>query len=118
MAERKKKKPLNRKDREKIAEQQQQEILRIKMPRGDLEMLGIIVQLHGTNQIRVACNDGEERMCRIPGKMRKRVWMRQGDIVIIKLWYFQLSKADIAWRYTGVQAEHMRKKGLLDKLPV
>ena len=43
--------------------------------------------------------------------------VRENDIVIIKLWDFQLTKADIIWRYTGTQAEYLRKRGLLEKLP-
>ena len=110
---------MNKKEIERREEQKQEEIRKIRIPKRDqLEMFGIVLQLHGSNQIKIACDDGQERMCRIPGKLRKRVWMRERDIVIIKLWDFQPSKADIMWRYTGVQAEHLRKKGFLDKLPL
>lgn len=90
----------------------------MRMPdRKNLEMFGVVVQLHGTNKVRVLAEDGVERICRIPGKMKKKVWMRQGDLVLIKLWDFQKSKADIAWRYMGAQAEHLKKKGYVGNLP-
>jgi translation initiation factor 1A len=98
-------------------EEKQEQIRRTRLPNKDeLEMLGIVTQRVGGNHIMVMCDDGEERNCRIPGKMRKRVWMRPGDVVIIKLWDFQPSKADVAWRYSPIQAEHLRKKGYLDKI--
>jgi translation initiation factor 1A len=110
---------LNKKKAEQQKQQNTEEtIRRTKLPRGELEMFGVVTQLHGAGQIKVLSTDGKERNCRIPGKMKKRVWIRDADIVIIKLWDFQPSKADIIWRYTGVQAEHLRKKGYLDKLPV
>ena len=62
-------------------------INRIKMPkRKDLEMFAVATQLLGSDKIRAACEDGEERICRIPGKLRKRVWIREGDLIIVKLW--------------------------------
>ncbi len=95
------------------------EIRRTKLPnRENLEMFGVVTQLHGTNQVGVFAEDGIERICRIPGKLKKRVWMRQGDIVLIKLWDFQKTKADVIWRYLGVQVEHLKRKGYLNKLPV
>ncbi len=108
---------MNKKELERQEEQRQEEIRKTRMPKKDqLEMFGVILQLHGSNQIKVRCNDGKERMCRIPGKLRKRVWMRERDVVIVKLWDFQPIKADIIWRYTGVQAGHLRKRGFLDNL--
>lgn len=108
-----------KKELEKQEEKRLAEIKSARTPRRDqLEMFGLVIQLHGTDQIKVLAEDGIERMCRIPGKMRKSVWIRQRDIVIIKLWDFQRSKADIVWRYTGNQSEHLKRRGLLDKLPL
>ena len=99
------------------AEQQAEEIRRITLPRrNELELFGVVTQLLGAGHIKVMCEDGVERICRITGKMRKRVWMRLNDVVIVKLWEFQKSKGDVVWRYTGVQAEHLRKRGLLKNL--
>ncbi len=103
----------------KININENQPFVRLREPKRDEgEMYGVAVQLHGTNQIKVTCEDGQERMCRIPGKLRKRVWIREGDVVIIKLWDFQPSKADIKWRFIGMQTERLRKKGALKNLPV
>ena len=92
---------------------------RLRLPKKDeLEQFGIVTQLMGANQIMVLCQDGEERNVRIPGKMKKRVWVRENDIVIVKLWDFQPSKGDLVWRYMGNQTEWLKRKGLLEGLPV
>ncbi len=95
------------------------EVERIRLPREkDGEMFGIVLQLMGATQVKIACQDGKERNCRIPGKIKKRVWMRQGDVVIIKLWDFQPIKADVMWRYLGNQTEWLKRNGKLQGLPI
>ncbi len=94
-------------------------VSRLRLPnRKDGELFGIAVQLHGSDQIRVQCEDGIERMCRIPGKLRKRVWVRTGDVLIVKKWDFQPIKADIKWLYYGQQVERLKREGHLKTLPV
>lgn len=40
--------------------------------------------------------------------------MREGDVVLVSPWEFQSdSKGDIKWRYTGNQAEWLRKNRYL-----
>lgn len=98
---------------------EEEAVSRIRMPkRKELEMFAITSQLLGADKIRALCEDGEERICRIPGKLRKRVWIREGDLIIVRLWDFQPIKADVVWRYIKVQTNHLKKKGLLDKLPI
>ena len=78
------------------------------------DVLGIAVKLLGFDRVLVKCQDGHERLCRIRGKMKRRVWIRQGDFVLVSPWYFQSDRrGDIFWRYTRAQAEMLRKKGLL-----
>ena len=107
-------------DRKKYVEQSPEELIgRIRFPRkNELEQFAVVMQLLGVDKIRVACEDGKERLARIPGRMRKRVWMREGDLVLVKLWDFQPIKCDIIWRYVGVQVEHLKKRGLLNNLPL
>jgi len=86
---------------------------RVVMPApGDV--LGIAIKLLGFDRVLVKCQDGHERLCRIRGKMKRRVWIRQGDVVLISPWDFQSDKrGDVFWRYTKAQADTLRKKGLL-----
>jgi translation initiation factor 1A len=84
----------------------------------DNEQFAIVLQLMGGDQIKAKCADGLERNCRIPGKMKKKVWLREGDLIIIKIWDFQPIKADVVWRFLGNQTEWLRRKGYLKNLAV
>jgi translation initiation factor 1A len=78
------------------------------------DVLGIAVKLLGFDRVMVKCQDGNERLCRIRGKMKRRVWIRESDIVLVSPWDFQRDKrGDIIWRYTRAQAEMLRKRGTL-----
>ncbi|OFV66292.1 MAG: translation initiation factor 1A [Candidatus Syntrophoarchaeum butanivorans] len=68
----------------------------------------------GSSRVRVRCLDGKTRMGRIIGKMKKRVWVREGDVVIVVPWEFQDEKADVVWRYTQPQVEWLKRKGYLE----
>ena len=76
------------------------------------ELLGVVIGNVGGGRLTVQCKDGVERMCRIPGKIRRFIWVREGDIVIIKPWEIGGDKkADVIWRYNKMQAEFLRSKG-------
>ena len=91
------------------------EVVRVRTPRrADREVLGTVTKLLGASHLNVLCLDGVTRMCRIKGKMKKRLWVREGDIVIVVPWSFQDEKGDITWRYTGPQVDWLRHKGFLN----
>ncbi len=92
------------------------EFVRVRLPRKkDNEMFGIADQLLGASRIRIMCADGKYRMGRIPGKIKKRMWIREGDLVIVAPWAFQDEKANIAYRYTKTQAMYLSRKQMLPK---
>ncbi len=90
------------------------EYVRVRLPRRD-EMFAIADQLLGASRIRVMCSDNTSRLGRIPGKLRKRMWIREGDLLIIKIWEFQDAKADIKYRYTRTQASYLSRKNMIPK---
>jgi translation initiation factor 1A len=78
------------------------------------ELIGVVTKLLGFDRIMVKCQDGHERLCRIRGKMKRRVWIREGDVVLVSPWDFQSdTRGDVTWRYTHSQAETLRRKGYL-----
>lgn len=88
--------------------------VRLRLPKKDTgEIFGIAEQLLGASRIKVMCADGKSRMGRIPGKIKKRMWIREGDLLIVKPWNFQDDKADIIYRYTKTQASSLKRKNLL-----
>lgn len=85
----------------------------IKIPAGN-DVIGIAKKMLGFDRILVSCQDGHERLCRIRGKMKRRMWIRVGDIVLISPWEVQpTERGDIIWRYTRNQADVLRRKGYL-----
>ncbi len=80
---------------------------RIKMPNRRIgEMFARVVDIYGNDRMEVFCEDGKHRVGRIRGKIKKRVWIRKTDLVVINPWAFEtkvidkLGKCEITWRYT------------------
>jgi translation initiation factor 1A len=91
--------------------------VRLRLPnKGKGEIFSIAEQLLGASRIKVMCEDGKSRMGRIPGKIKKRMWIREGDLLIVRPWEFQDDKADIIYRYTKTQASSLKRKRLLPKI--
>lgn len=87
--------------------------LRVRTPRGR-EVLGIIESMLGANKLRVRCQDNKIRLCRIPGRLRKKIWMKEGDAVLVEPWEIQGDKSgDIVYKYNPTQASWLRRKGIL-----
>lgn len=73
------------------------------------DVLGIAAKILGAERILVKCQDGKERVCTVRGKLKRRVWMREGDIVLVSPWDFQSDTGgDIFWRYRKNQTEWLQ----------
>jgi len=97
-------------------EQQETGYTRMRLPNPEeLEQFAVVTQLMGSNQVRGITEDGVEKQFRIPGKLMKKVWIRENDVIIVKLWDFQPTKGDVVWRYLGNQVEWLRRNGKLSK---
>lgn len=105
--------------KEDIAAQQQQEqeeIKRTPAPRGN-QVLGICEQRVGGSRMKVRCMDGKNRICRIPGRLKRKLWVREGDILLIEPWELGGDeKGDVVFKYRPIQVEVLRRKGLLKEL--
>ena len=86
-----------------------EDVTRVRLPNiKEGEMLG-------ASKIKVMCEDGVSRVGRIPGKIKKRMWIREGDLLIISVWDFQPDKCDVRFRYTKTQAVNLSKRGKVPK---
>ncbi|MBI4399763.1 translation initiation factor eIF-1A [Candidatus Micrarchaeota archaeon] len=84
---------------------------KMRIPKKE-EILGTVVGMMGASRVMVSCLDGKERLCRIPGKIKRNIWVKEEDAVIVKPWSVEGDKkGDIIWRYTKLQAEWLRRKG-------
>ena len=84
----------------------------LRMP-DDGEVFAEVTDMLGANRVSVRCADGVERTARIPGRMQKRVWIREDDLVIVEPWDWQDEKADIVHRYEQSEADQLRNEGHL-----
>ena len=53
------------------------------LPSGS-DVLGTAVKMLGGERVMVRCQDGKERLCRVRGKLKRRVWIRENDIVSLE----------------------------------
>ena len=89
--------------------------LRVKLPyKPKGEIFAVAETFQGGSRLQVICEDGVRRMGRIPGKLRRRMWVRENDLLIVVPWSFQDSKADVKFRYTPTQTANLKRR---DKIP-
>ena len=112
----------NRKGREEFGEGELEEtaeglkspegvVQRVRLPRGK-EILGILEQRLGASRLLIKCFDGKTRNCRVPGRMKRKLWLREGDIVLVEPWEHQGDeKGDVIYKYTKTQAGWLKRKG-------
>ena len=84
----------------------------MKLPRGE-EVIGIIEQRLGGNKMSVNCLDGKTRNCRVPGRLRRKLWLRPEDVVIIEPWELDKDKGDVIFKYRPNQVAWLKKNGHL-----
>jgi translation initiation factor 1A len=106
-------------------------ITRVKLPTKKLgEIFGRVVDIYGNDRMQVFCEDGKYRVGRIRGKIKKRVWIRRGDLIIVNPWEWEtetkdsLGKCEITWRYTNAEVSYLERNNLipdnlrLDNIPL
>jgi len=93
--------------------EQNEEEFRVKIPRGN-ETIGVLQQRLGASRMRVTCLDGKTRVCRIPGRLKRKMWLREGDFVLVEPWELGGDeKGDIIFKYKPTQVEWLKKKGYI-----
>ena len=72
-----------------------------------------VLRMLGTGRLEAYCIDGVKRLCHIRGKMRKKVWVNTGDIVLLGLREYQDEKADVILKYMADEARSLKQYGEL-----
>jgi translation initiation factor 1A len=83
----------------------------IILPKGT-DTVATVEQMLGSDRILVRLPNGKQMIARIIGKMRKRIWIRQGDVVLVSPWDFDSGKGDIFYRYTKDQIKQLKNMGI------
>jgi translation initiation factor 1A len=91
---------------------EQQVIGRVPLPKKE-EVIGTVEQRLGGNKMFVVCLDGKTRNCRVPGRLKRKLWLRPGDVVIVEPWELDKDKGDIILKYKPNQIEWLKRKGYL-----
>jgi len=70
-----------------------------------------VTKMLGNGRLKAMCFDGVERLCHIRGKLRKKVWIAQSDIVLVGLRDYQDAKADVILKYSPDEARNLKSYG-------
>ncbi|MGB9703168.1 MAG: translation initiation factor eIF-1A [Candidatus Micrarchaeia archaeon] len=90
----------------------------LRLPK-EKEMLGVVVAMLGASMAKIICEDGKERKGRIPGRLKRSMWIKSGDVVLVIPWPVSGDKGcDIVYRYSKADVEALKEKGLLKNLPL
>ncbi len=99
-----------------MAQDEEPQVTRVKLPRKN-QTFGLVEQRLGGSRMRVRCLDGKTRICRIPGRLKRRLWVRAGDIVLVEPWELDAEdKGDVIYKYRHAQIQWLKRKGYLKKL--
>ena len=71
---------------------------------------GQVTKLLGNCRLEVSCFDGVTRLCHIRGSMRKKVWIKINDVVLVSLREFEQAKADIIYKYEIPEINYLKKE--------
>ncbi len=96
---------------------------RIKMPNRRIgEMFARVVNIYGNDRMQVFCEDEQHRVGRIRGKIKKRVWIRKGDLVVVSPWSWEtqsedkMAKCEITWRYLKSEISWLTRNRRVPKI--
>lgn len=72
-----------------------------------------VTKMLGNGRLEAMCFDGVKRLCHIRGKLRKKVWINQGDIILLSLRDYQDEKGDVIMKYSADEARSLKAYGEL-----
>lgn len=79
------------------------------------DILCVAQKMLGFNRVLIKCQDGHTRTTRNRGKMKRRTWIREGEVALVSPWDFQgEEKGEIFHRYTANQVQRLHKEGVLE----
>lgn len=67
----------------------------------------LVTKLLGDGRLMAMCHDGKERMCKIRGKMRRRVIIKVTDYILISFREYNCSEVDVIHRYSKEDVDYL-----------
>lgn len=88
----------------------EEDFSKIRLPH-DGQILGYVEKRLGGSRMKVRIEDGSVIMAKVPGRAKKFLWVREKDIVLLEMWQFDKTKADLVYKYKPAEVNYLRKKG-------
>ena len=79
--------------------------------KGEMEEYAQVLKIMGDGRFECQCCDGVKRKAHVRGKMRKKIWIVNGDVVLVSLREFENDKCDIVAKYTEEEVKKLKKAG-------
>ena len=98
-----------------VQDLQNAESVRVRFPRGK-EFIGRVEKRLGGSRMNVRSVEGKDLMARVPGRVKKFLWIREGDIVLLQPWELDDDKADLIYKYKPNEVKQLERKGMLSNL--
>lgn len=98
--------------KKKLEDLQNQDSGRVRFPKGK-EFIGMVEKRLGGSRMNVRSADGRDILARVPGRVKKYLWIREGDIVLLDPWELDEDKADLIYKFKPNEVNVLKKKGML-----
>ena len=79
--------------------------------KGESEEYAQVIKILGDGRFECNCADGVKRVAHVRGKMRKRIWIANGDIILVSLRDFEPEKCDVVEKYKEKEVAKLKKAG-------
>ena len=79
--------------------------------KGESEEYAQVIKILGDGRFECNCADGVKRIAHVRGKMRKIVWIANGDIILVSLREFEPEKCDVVEKYKEKEVAKLKKAG-------
>ena len=70
-----------------------------------------ITKILGDGRFQCKCADGVDRIAHVRGKMRKRTWLANGDIILVSIREFEQEKCDVVEKYKEKEVAKLKSVG-------
>tara|TARA_R110000744_G_scaffold34230_9_gene79976 strand:- start:2779 stop:3105 length:327 start_codon:yes stop_codon:yes gene_type:complete len=78
------------------------------------QQFAVVIEMSGGSRFKALCEDGKTRMVRIGGKLKRRMWTRVNDLVLIQPWVVQCdTKADLVYRYLPTERNWVLRRDII-----
>jgi translation initiation factor 1A len=102
--------------RKKRKGREEEGVIRVRLPK-EGEVIAVVTAMLGGGRLEAKCEDGFKRICRIPGRMKRRIWVRPGNLILVKPWIVQTEeRADVVWLYSKAQSFWLKRKGFVKNI--